>query len=231
MIPLRDDNPTRTTPFVTVALLLANIVVFIYEVLLPPEAGQALIYQMGLIPAEITTGASFHPEFPLPLTVFTSMFLHGGWFHLGSNMLFLWIFGNNIEDASGHFRFLVFYLLCGIAAAGTQVIATPASEIPMVGASGAIAGVLGAYMLLYPHARVLTLVPIFIFIRIMYLPAVVVLGLWFVLQILLSSSSRSGAGGVAFFAHIGGFVAGMILIWFFRRPRRSRPAIVREEIH
>jgi membrane associated rhomboid family serine protease len=230
MIPLKDDNPTRTTPFITLTLILANIVVFAYEILLPPETSQALIYQLGLIPAEVTTGVRFQPDFPLPLTVFTSMFLHGGWLHLGFNMLFLWTFGNNIEDAAGHLRFLVFYLLCGIGAAGTQVFASPDSEIPMIGASGAIGGILGAYMLLYPRARVLTLVPIFIFLRLMYIPAVVFLGLWFGFQILMSSIDQADAGGVAFFAHIGGFVAGMLLIWFFRKTRRPRPGPLLDDL-
>ncbi len=223
MIPLKDDNPTSRPPIVTVGLIALNIIAFAYEMLLPPQARAAMIIQMGLIPAEVTSGISVGPEFPLPLTLFTSMFLHGGLLHLAGNMLYLWVFGNNVEDQTGHVRFLAFYLLCGVAAAGTQIAASPNSEIPMIGASGAIAGVLGAYMLMFPHARVLTLVPIFIFIRLMYLPAVVVLGLWFLYQILLSASAGQGAGGgVAFFAHIGGFVAGMLLIWVFRKSRARR---------
>ena len=223
MIPLKDDNPTTRPPVITVGLIALNIVAFGYELGLPPAARSAMIFQLGLIPAEVTTGVSVGPEFPLSLTLFTSMFLHGGLLHLAGNMLYLWIFGNNVEDQTGHIRFLAFYLLCGVAAAGTQVVASPRSEIPMIGASGAIAGVLGAYVLMFPHARVLTLVPIFIFIRLMYLPAIVVLGLWFLYQVLLSSMSGEAAGGgVAFFAHIGGFVAGMLLIFFFRRSRQVR---------
>lgn len=223
MIPLKDDNPARTFPVVTIGLLALNVLAFIYESRLPEPAQTALILQMGLIPAEITTGRPLGPEFPMLLTLFTSMFLHGGLLHLGGNMLYLYIFGKNVEDATGHFSFLIFYLLCGLLAAATQVWAAPASTVPMIGASGAIAGVLGAYMLLFPRARVLTIVPIFIFVRLMYLPAVLVLGLWFVYQILLSGSALDGSsGGVAFFAHIGGFVAGMALIWFFRK---SRPRI------
>lgn len=189
-----------------------NILVFIYEAQLPPEALQGLIFQMGLIPAEVTTGAS-------AANLLTSMFLHGGVLHLAGNMLYLFIFGNNVEDSTGHFRFLVFYILCGLGAASMQIAASPASETPMIGASGAIAGVLGAYMLLFPKARVLTLVPIFFFIQMIHVPAIVVLGIWFVYQILLSAATPAGSGGVAFFAHIGGFVAGLVLIWIFKKPR------------
>ncbi len=230
MIPLRDDNPTRRTPVVTVALILANLAVFAYEISLPREALESFVVRMGVIPAEFTTGISLPPALPLPLTLFTSMFLHGGLMHLGGNMLYLWIFGNNIEEATGPFRFIVFYLASGLAAAFTQIAASPRSEIPMIGASGAIAGVLGAYMLLYPHARVLTLVPILFFIRIVHLPALLVLGFWFVYQIALSGMTDPHMGGVAFFAHIGGFVAGMILIWPLRRPRAGRARrVIRED--
>jgi len=227
MIPLKDDNPTRTTPFVTWGIVAANIAVFIYELGLGDEGLRVLVFRMGLIPAEVT-GAVRAGGMGLPLTPFTSMFLHGGFLHLAGNMLYLWIFGNNIEDQTGHLRFLVFYLLCGLVAAGTQVAWSPASQVPMIGASGAIAGVLGAYMLLFPRARVLTLVPIFIFIQLIYLPAILVLGIWFLYQILLSRMADPVQGGVAFYAHIGGFVGGMVLIWLFRRrrPRRGRPSAV-----
>jgi len=223
MIPLKDDNKSRTFPYVTIALLAANIAAFLYELSLPPSAQELLIYRMGLVPADLTERLRPGGDFPVPLSLFTSMFLHGGLLHLAGNMLYLWIFGNNVEDEAGHLGFLVFYLLCGVAAAGTQIVAAPASHVPMIGASGAIAGVLGAYMLLFPHARVLTLVPIIFYLRLMYLPAVVVLGLWFVYQVLLSAgTSGAPGGGVAFFAHIGGFVAGMLLIWLFRRSGRRR---------
>ena len=222
MIPLKDDNPTSSVPFVTFSLLAVNILVSLYQLGLPESSYSALIYQMGVIPDEVTTGVRFAPDFPVPLTLFTSMFLHGGLLHLAGNMLYLWIFGNNVEDATGHFRFFVFYLVCGLGAAAAQIAVNPRSEVPMIGASGAIAGVLGAYMLMFPRARVLTLIPIFIFIRLVYLPAIVVLGLWFLYQILLSSSAQRSGGGVAFFAHIGGFVCGMVLIWFFRRRRPVR---------
>ncbi len=224
MIPLKDDNPVRTTPFITWGIVAINVAVYFYEVSLPHEGLRELVFRMGLVPAVVTGAARVSgPALPVPLTPFTSMFLHGGFLHLAGNMLYLWIFGNNIEDETGHFRFLVFYLLCGLIAAGTQVAWSPDSEVPMIGASGAIAGVLGAYMLLFPRARVLTLVPIFIFIELIYLPAVLVLGLWFLLQILLSRMADRVQGGVAFYAHIGGFVGGMILIWLFRRRRPRRP--------
>ena len=223
MIPLKDDNPTTTTPFVTVGLVAINVAVFVYELMLPPEALETFVYKMAVIPAEVTQGVSLGPHLPVGLTLLTSMFLHGGPMHLVGNMLYLWIFGNNVEDQTGHLRFVLFYLICGLAAAGTQILVSPSSQVPMIGASGAIAGVLGAYMLLFPHARVLTLIPIFIFIRLVYLPAALMLGFWFVYQLLLSGiGGPPEGGGVAFFAHIGGFVAGMILIWIFRRRRARR---------
>jgi rhomboid family protein len=219
VIPLKDENPASSAPIVTTALVAINVLAFIYEAGLPPAKLEALVLQMGLTPAEVTGAIPYHAGPPIWMTVVTSMFLHGGLLHLAGNMLYLWIFGNNVEDAAGHLGFLAFYLLSGLAAAGAQVAAAPSSRVPMIGASGAIAGVLGAYMVLFPHARILTLIPIFIFIRIVRLPAVFVLGLWFVYQILLSGASGAAGGGVAFFAHIGGFVTGMILIWIFRRRR------------
>ncbi|HKY33502.1 MAG TPA: rhomboid family intramembrane serine protease [Candidatus Polarisedimenticolia bacterium] len=220
MIPLRDDNPSRSAPVVTVVLLAANILVFLYEMSLGPEI-EELVFKMGLIPAEVTSAVRFEPHLPLPLTFLTSMFLHGDLMHLAGNMLYLWIFGNNVEDEAGHAGFALFYLVSGLAAAAAQIVAMPGSEVPMIGASGAIAGVLGGYMVLFPHARVLTMIPIFFFIRLVYLPAVLMLGLWFVYQVVLSNMTSSTGGGVAFFAHIGGFVAGAILIFAFRRPRRE----------
>lgn len=214
-------NPPRTFPVVTLGLMAVNLLAFFHETRLPPGDLEEMILQMGLVPAEITTSARYG-DVPVTFTLFTSMFLHGGLLHLLGNMLYLWVFGNNVEDATGHVAFLIFYLACGLAASGTQVAATPDSTVPIIGASGAIAGVLGAYMMLFPGSRVLTLVPIFIFIRLMYLPAVVVLGLWFLYQLLLSRAAGAGGGGIAFFAHIGGFAAGILLIWFFRRPPRRR---------
>jgi len=215
MIPIRDENPSTSAPVMTLLLLVANIAAFLYEMALPEQALQAFIMERGAVPVRVTTEPLFSGNFPPALTLLSSMFLHGSFMHLAGNMLYLWIFGNNVEDRTGKVRFLLFYLLSGLAAAGVQIVASPHSNVPMIGASGAIAGVLGAYLLLFPHARVLTLIPIIFFIRLVELPAVLVLGLWFLFQILMSLSQQPGSGGVAFFAHIGGFVAGMLLIWVF----------------
>ena len=230
MIPLYDDLPTRRFPWMTVALIAANVLVFVYELLLSGGAGVRLdlfFFRAGFVPYELTHLTDVPPVdlVPPPFTVFTSMFVHAGWLHIIGNMLFLWIFGNNVEDAMGKARFLAFYLLCGVAAAVAQTAIRPDSTIPNIGASGAIAGVLGAYILLYPRARVLTLVPVFIFfLPIIMLPAWVVIAAWFVLQLfegLLSLGAAAG-GGVAFFAHVGGFVAGLLLVSLFAR-RGPRP--------
>jgi len=216
MIPLADDNPTRTFAFVTVLLILANVLVFIYELILPGEVAVAAFFaDFALVPVDLMRA----PSAAVYGTVFSSMFLHGGWLHLLGNVLFLWIFGNNIEDSVGHFQFVIFYLLCGIGAAVTQVLINPDSHIPMVGASGAISGVLGAYLLLFPRARVLMLVPIWIFLKFIYVPAWLVLLCWFGLQLLSGYLviGQMHTGGVAFWAHIGGFMAGMILIPVFKK--------------
>jgi membrane associated rhomboid family serine protease len=218
LIPLRDDNPTRSTPVVSYGIIGACVLVYLWQATLGPSAGQAAVYALGLVPAVLLQGASLPPEIaliPPTATVFTSMFLHGGWLHLIGNMLYLWIFADNIEDSMGHGRFIVFYLLCGIAAALAQALPAPGSEIPMVGASGAISGVLGAYLILHPRAHVLVLVPLGFFSQITRLPAVLVLGLWFLLQLISEIGAPLGAG-VAFRAHIGGFMAGMALIPFFK---------------
>ncbi|MDH5650167.1 MAG: rhomboid family intramembrane serine protease, partial [Gammaproteobacteria bacterium] len=189
------------------------------QVSLNPQAQQAMVVALGAIPAAIIGKQSLPPELaliPSSLTLLTSMFLHGGWMHLIGNMLYLWIFGNNIEDAMGHGRFIIFYLLCGVIAALAHAIPNAGSAVPMIGASGAISGVLGAYLLLYPHARVLVLLPLGFFSQLIRLPAVLVLGFWFVLQLISSAISTSKTGGVAWGAHIGGFVAGMVLIPFFK---------------
>jgi membrane associated rhomboid family serine protease len=218
MIPLRDDNPTRSFAILTLLLIAANIAVFVYQLSLPNVAAlQAFVADFGVVPAQITEPAS-----PLVYrTVMTSMFLHGGWLHLAGNMLYLWIFGNNIEDACGRLRFLFFYLLCGLAAAGTQIAINPASTIPMIGASGAVSGILGAYLILYPHARVTVLIPIWIFLKFVQVPAWLMLVVWFGFQLLSGTATlgRVTGGGVAFWAHIGGFVAGMILIPIFKQRR------------
>jgi membrane associated rhomboid family serine protease len=214
VIPLRDNIPSCRTPIVTVGLIAANILVYVNQLMLPPQAAVQFVYLYGLIPLEISGGDLLVPH-PVPLyaTVFTSMFVHGGLFHLGGNMLYLWIFGDNVEDRIGRLKFLVFYLLSGLAAAATQIWTDPASKIPMVGASGAISGVLGAYLFLFPHARVLTLIPLGFFYRIVEIPALIVLGFWIVVQVLNGVGTLGvQVGGVAWFAHIGGFVAGLGMV-------------------
>jgi rhomboid family protein len=225
VIPLKDDNPTRSVPFVTVALILANAVVFVYQMLLPPEAAKTLIAALGVTPVRLTQAVLHDPGQlgQAGVTLLTAMFLHGSILHVGLNMLYLWIFGNNIEDVVGHGRFVLFYLVCGLAASLAQVAAAPHSKIPMIGASGAISGVLGAYLVMFPAARVLTLVFLVFFLRVVSLPAVIVLGFWFLLQ-LINAGRMSSGGGVAVLAHIGGFVAGLFLIPAFRR-RRSRQSL------
>jgi membrane associated rhomboid family serine protease len=220
MIPLRDDNPTRTTPVVTYALIAACVLIFLWQVSLGQRMELA-IYAYGLIPDVLLGDARLPPEVaavPGWATVFTSMFLHGSWMHLIGNMLYLWIFADNVEDRFGHGRFVAFYLLCGIAAALAQALPDPHSQIPMVGASGAISGVLGAYLLMYPRAHVLVLIPLGPFSQVTRLPALLVLGLWFALQLASEMFAPAGAG-VAFRAHIGGFVAGLLLMPVFRRAR------------
>jgi membrane associated rhomboid family serine protease len=218
MFPVHDDNPTRITPYVTYLLLIACVLVFLWQISLG-EAQQQAVYAFGVIPSVLFASKSLPVELqilPAWLTIFSSMFLHGGWMHLIGNMLYLWVFGNNVEDSMGHGRFIVFYLLCGLLAALTQAVLNPDSEIPMIGASGAISGVLGAYLLLHPHARILVIIPIGILIYTPWIAAYWVLGFWFVLQILNSLVSASEMGGVAYGAHLGGFVAGMLLIPLFK---------------
>lgn len=221
MIPLKDENPTETFPIVTVLFIVINASAFAYEVSLGVANIEPFVRAMAVVPVEIGQGLAIR-EYG---TLLTSLFLHGGPVHLLGNMLYLWIFGNNVEDALGHFRFIVFYLLCGVAASVTHIVLNASSNIPVIGASGAISGVLGAYLILYPRARVLVLVPLFFFIRIVRVPAFVVLGLWIVLQIvqgLPTLAASPAAGGVAWFAHIGGFLAGIVLLPFFVRSRQVR---------
>jgi membrane associated rhomboid family serine protease len=215
LIPLKDDNPTRITPFVTVVLILINVAVFVWEMTLPPEALKSVVRTMGVTPYSLThLPSDAHGLLNGGLSLFTAMFLHGSIPHAAFNMLYLWIFGNNIEDRLGHFRFVLFYLLCGTAAALAQSLANTHSEVPMIGASGAIAGVLGAYLVLFPRAHVLVLVPLGFFTQLMRLPALWVLGFWFVLQLFQGGlMARGEEGGVAYLAHIGGFVAGLVLIF------------------
>jgi membrane associated rhomboid family serine protease len=223
LIPLKDDIPTRRTPVITIALIAINVIVyFAFEqgLLGLGDVGNERVIDFGAIPSEITDPGSHATPGDQPsfvITIFTSMFLHGSLLHLGGNMLFLWIFGNNIEDSMGRLTFVAFYLLGGLAALGLQVVTDPNSMVPTVGASGAIAGVLGAYARLYPRARVVTLVFIVIIFTVVTLPALLVLGLWFLLQLLpaFSEPINGAGGGVAYFAHIGGFLFGVLLIKLF----------------
>jgi len=218
VIPLKDSNPTERFPIVTVLLIALNILVFLYEISLGEVLGEYFVGAFALVPARLFHAAAVLPgPFPAGVTLFTSMFLHGGLLHLAGNMLFLWIFGNNIEDAMGRFRFIVFYLLCGMVAAVSHAMTNTQSLVPMIGASGAISGVLGAYLVLYPKARVLTLFILGFFVRLIEVPAIVVLGFWFVFQFLNALVTQGGGGGVAWYAHIGGFLAGMMLIGLFKR--------------
>ncbi len=212
-IPLKDENPTQRFPVVTVVLITLNVLVFLYQIF-SPQGLQYSIYRMGAIPYEIThfTTISQLPRISPPLTLLTSLFLHGSFIHLFGNMLYLWIFGNNIEDFLGPFRYILFYLLSGLGASLVHIIFHPSSMIPMIGASGAIAGVLGAYFLLYPGARVITLV----FFWILPVPAFFILGLWFVAQVM----NIGIGGGVAWFAHVGGFLIGVALIRIYVKRRR-----------
>ncbi|MDH3589320.1 MAG: rhomboid family intramembrane serine protease, partial [Gammaproteobacteria bacterium] len=192
---------------------------FLWQLALGPGGGQAAIYSFGVIPASLLQGATLSPELaliPPQMTVFTSMFLHGGWAHLLGNLLYLWVFGDNVEDSMGHMRFILFYVVCGTAAALAQAIPDPDSTVPMIGASGAISGVLGAYVLLYPHARILVVIPLGIVFTTMRLRAGWVLGLWFGMQLLSELTTPAGSAGVAFRAHLGGFVAGALLIPLFK---------------
>jgi membrane associated rhomboid family serine protease len=210
MIPLRDVIPSRTTPYITVTIILLNAVAWLFEVTMPPDFLGEFLQVYGVVPADL------HPA-----TLITSMFLHGSWSHVLGNMWYLWIFGDNVEDRLGHGRFIVFYLLCGITAAVGQVVIDPTSTLPTIGASGAIAGVMGAYFVLYPRARVLTLVPLIIFWEIIELPAILLLGFWFVLQLFnagaVAVTASTGGGGVAFAAHVAGFVVGMLGVFVFRK--------------
>jgi membrane associated rhomboid family serine protease len=239
IFPLKGDVPSRSWPVVTVALIGLNLLAFLYQVSLEidargPGAGaaHAFIVEFGVTPCRLTQSCGLGrliDDFPHPwATVFTSMFLHAGLLHVGGNMLFLWIFGNNVEDTIGHARFGLFYLASGAVAAVGQALLTPTSNVPMIGASGAVSGVLGAYVLLFPQATILTLVMFGFFIKFFRVPALIVLGFWIVLQLLngylsysAQAAGRGESGGVAWFAHIGGFLGGIALL-FLLRPRRNR---------
>ena len=215
--PISDDNDTGSRPIVCYILIAICCFIFLWQSTLPTNLNQTAIYNFGVTPASLLGGQQgyIHPY----LTIFSSMFMHGGWMHLIGNMVFLWIFGDNIEDSMGHKKFLIFYLLCGVFAALLQSGINPQSDIPMIGASGAIAGILGAYLLLHPKANVNVLLWLFIFITVIKVPAFIVLSVWIVSQFF--SASFASTGGVAYFAHIGGFIAGGLLIYFFKYPHIS----------
>ncbi len=236
LLPLRDINPTERKPFVTIGLVAANVLVFLWQI---AYGLQNSVYAWGFIPSRLFGGA----DLPVPVagyghliihsdpitTLFTAMFMHGGWLHLGGNMLYLWIFGNNVEDRLGHFRFLAFYLVGGLVATFAHLLTGPSSPLPLVGASGAVAAVLGAYFRLYPRARVKCLLFIVVFFTMIELPASLVLGWWIVIQVIngLLGLGAGVGGGVAWFAHIGGFVAGIALLALMGVKTRTRPSRVR----
>jgi membrane associated rhomboid family serine protease len=209
MIPLKDDTPRYSIPFVTILLIATNAIIFLYQVSLGPRLDQKLVFEYGVIPARIDAALAGHAQL-------------GGWLHLIGNMWFLWIFGDNVEDALGHFGYLVFYLSCGVASGVVHTIANWGSRVPALGASGAIAGVMGAYIVFYPRARVLTLVPLIIFFFTVRLPAAIILGYWFLIQFLsgVGSLGVPGAAGVAWWAHIGGFALGALIAALVKRPYR-----------
>ena len=235
MLPIKDDVPSLKPPVITWFLIIANSLVFIFELWLPEKSLEHFFYLFGLVPARYT-----HPSwaewvgFPVDnyWPFLTNMFLHGGWLHIISNMWVLWIFGDNVEDRMGHFRFLVFYILCGILAGTVHMLSNPHSTVPALGASGAIAGVLGAYFLLYPFARVIVLVPLFFWPFFFVLPAAFYLGFWFLLQFYQGTFALLApkyGGGIAWWAHIGGFVAGLVLCPLFTRLRKPSRRLFRDQ--
>jgi membrane associated rhomboid family serine protease len=236
MIPLKDyPEPRRTIPWVTWGLIAINIAIFLYQVSLGP-AIESFIFAYSVVPAALVRGIPqtdliqqnlpFHTPNPVYLTLITSMFMHGGWLHLGGNMLYLYIFGDNVEDRMGHFMYLLFYLFCGLVASLAQILVDPNSPVPSLGASGAIAGVLASYLVLFPWAGVRTVIIFVVFVTITTVPAIVLIGVWFVLQFFNGVASLAytgqGMGGVAYFAHIGGFIAGFVITWLFK-PRQPPP--------
>jgi len=211
MIPLRDVIPSRTTPYITITIIVLNALAWFYELALPGDILPVFLQIYGVVPADFSAA-----------TLISSMFLHGSWMHVIGNMWYLWIFGDNVEDRMGHVGFLIFYVIAGIAAVMTHILLDPNSSVPLVGASGAIAGVLGAYLVLFPRARILSLIPFGFFSRFVHVPAIYFLPIWFVLQLIsgLGSMVAGQAEGIAWWAHVGGFVAGMVLAFVFaRRPR------------
>ncbi len=219
MIPIRDINPTQRFAIITAVLIVINCAVYLYEVMLGGDAGETFIAAFALIPRNLFSSHPTGQIIPAGATLITSMFLHGGLLHVAGNMLYLWIFGNNVEDSMGRIRFIVFYFLCGVIAAYGHAALNPRSAVPMIGASGAISGVLGAYLMLYPRARVQTLLIFGFFVRTVEIPAMFVLGFWFFLQFISAVLSSGSGPGVAWFAHIGGFLAGIALIGLFKKRR------------
>ena len=216
MIPLKDVIPSRTVPIITITIIVLNSLAFLFELSMPDRTLESFIRVYAVVPAHFTV-----------ITTVTSMFLHSGWLHFLGNMLYLWIFGDNVEDELGHGRFVAFYLICGVAAGLAHVFMNPASTIPTIGASGAIAGVMGAYFVLYPHSRILALLPLFVFWNVVEVPAIFFLGLWFVMQFFsgvgsIAAGARATGGGVAFWAHVAGFLTGMATVFVFRKPSRRQ---------
>jgi membrane associated rhomboid family serine protease len=229
MFPLRDTIHSQTFPFVTLSLIGINLLIFLYEVSLGPQLN-SFIHNFGVIPANFTSALQTNPIQTIPFipSMFSSIFLHGGWMHVISNMWYLWIFGDNIEDRTGHLRFLVFYLSCGILATIAHIVINPTSQIPTIGASGAIAGVMGAYILLFPRSKITTLIFLFIFIQIVKIRAIFFLGFWIVIQVISGTFSiglTGQSGGVAWWAHIGGFLSGLLLILLFKKYNRKNTSI------
>jgi len=227
VIPLKDDNPTSSTPIVTYSIIGICVIIFILEISSPLYQSGALFYAWGVIPAALVHNFQVPQEIyrvSPEITLITSMFMHGGFMHLIGNMLYMWIFADNIEDEIGKIKFIIFYLLSGIAAALTQVYMNTESTVPMVGASGAIGGVLGAYIVNHPRAKVVVLIPLGFFSQIIKVPAIFVLGIWFLLQFISSAASGTSGGGVAYGAHIGGFIFGVVAILFFNRGEKKKPA-------
>lgn len=230
MIPIGDyAGERRHFPYVNYALIVVNVLAFLYEVMQPEAQLMRFIMAWGAVPHEIVTGTDLGPTIGVPIyvTLLTSIFLHGSWLHLGGNMLYLWVFGDNVENAFGPLKYLLFYLVCGVAATAAQIAIDPTSAVPTVGASGAIAGVMGAYLVMFPGATVRTLVFLFVFVTVVYLPAILVIGVWFLLQLVngvTSLGAPTQQGRVAFFAHIGGLIAGALLALVLRRRDYGRAA-------
>jgi len=220
MIPYKDDNPIHIIPFATILIIGLNVLVFVWQ-FTSGQDSRSIVYSYGAIPHNIISFESSQPISPA-LTIFTSMFMHGGLFHLTLNMLYFWIFGNNIEERLGHIRFVLFYLFCGVVAAFSHAVLNPGSNIPMIGASGAVAGMLGAYILLFPAAKVHTIVFLGFYVTVIKIPALIVIGFWAIIQVISGLIAQGGVeqGGIAFFAHIGGFLAGLFTIKLWQ-PRRS----------